>query len=1109
MRSRSTEITRMRMIRLHTSNRLEILADALAEVLKRPLSSPLDREVIVVQSRGMERWICLQLAERQGVCANCRFLFPNAFVHEIFEKVLGHVPEHSPFEPEVMTWRIMKSLPALTEGSGFADLRAYLEDHRQELKLFQLSGRIADTFDQYLLFRPDMIERWERGHERHWQAVLWRELVRGAGSNHRAALAKAFFERLRALSGEVEGLPERVSVFGISALPPFYMEILSAISKSVETNLFVMNPCQEYWGTIVSPGEIENRARKRRGRTAARKELHLEKGNSLLASMGTLGRDFLENIYDFEYQEYPVFQDPGDGCLLSAIQSDILNLLDRQEMRREKKAISSDDLSIQIHSCHSPMREIEVLHDHLLAMFNGDPQMLPKDILVMTPDIEAYAPYIEAVFGATGDEKQDIPFTIADRSIRNESALGEAFLAILDLHGSRFGASQVLSILEYPDLRRRFCLSEREMDLVRKWVRETRIRWGMDEENRSHHNLPPIHENTWCAGLERLLLGYAMPGRGERLFSGVLPYDEMEGEESEALGALAEFCAQLSGRVLGLEKPRGLKAWSIDLLGLLDAFFLADEETEREVQAIRQSLVHLNDVAERSTHSRAVGFEVIREYLDHSLAQKGFGFGFMRGGVTFCAMLPMRSIPFKVICLVGMNGSAYPRQSKPLGFDLMAKRPRRGDRSRRNDDRYLFLEAILSSREKLYISYVGQDIRDNTAIQPSVLVSELMDYVESGFEVPGKDIQNHTLIKHRLQAFSPEYFRADGRLFSYSEENFKVAHALVKSRKGVAPLISTGLTEPEEAWKTVQLEGLCDFFTNPSRYLLEKRLGIHLEGKSLALEEREAFDLTGLDRYLLEENLLQKRLSGADLKSYLAPVRASGQLPHGTVGQCVYDMMREGVEHFAEKIESLRSAGELDPLHVDLSLSGFRLMGKLKGLFPGRMLRYRYSRLKARDYIRAWIHHLFLNCHRAPGYPGMTVVAGLDPNEKERLSWSSWEYEPLENSPEILSNLLEKYWAGLKMPLPLFPESSWAYASATLKQSRPPQEGLVRARRTYEGTDFSRGEGEDPYYGVCFRDKDPMNGAFVKIAEEVFAPILEHMKEAGEQGRGDQAKEYS
>jgi exodeoxyribonuclease V gamma subunit len=1082
-------------IRLHTSNRLEILADALAEVLERPLSSPLDKEVIVVQSKGMERWICLQLAERQGVCANCRFPFPNAFIHEIFQKVLGHVPEKSPFDPEVMTWRIMKYLPSLIERPGFADLRAYLGDHRQELKLFQLSERIADTFDQYLLFRRDMIENWEGGHETHWQAVLWRELLRDAGSNHRAAFANAFFQTVKALRGEIKGLPERVSVFGISALPPFYMEILSAISKSVEVSLFIMNPCQEYWGTIVSPGEIEKRAREGKRGTAGREELHLEKGNSLLASMGTLGRDFLENIYDFECQENTAFQDPGDGHMLACVQSDILNLLDRQEPQHAKMVISPVDLSIQIHSCHSPMREIEVLHDHLLSMFEDDPQLLPKDVLVMTPDIETYAPYIEAVFGVPGEERQRIPFSIADRSIRNESAVGQAFLAILDLHGSRFGASKVLNILEYRDVRRTFGFSEGEIDLVRKWVRETRIRWGTDEENRSHHGLPPVHENTWRAGLDRLLLGYAMPGQGERLFSSILPYDEMEGEETEVLGAFAEFYAQLSDQVLSLARQRSLKAWAVDLLGLLGAFFLANEESEREVQAIRQGVLHLNELAERSACGQEVGIRVIREYLDHILDQKGFGFGFMKGGVTFCAMLPMRSIPFKVICLVGMNGSAYPRQSKPLGFDLMAKRPRRGDRSRRNDDRYLFLEAILSSREKLYISYVGQDIRDNTAIQPSVLVSELMDYLESGFEVPGKELLDHILIKHRLQAFSPEYFNGRSRLFSYSKENFKVAQAMVKDRRGVAALISTGLTEPEEAWKTIELEDLCHFFTNPSRYLLRKRLGIQLEERSMTLEEKEAFDVMALERYLLEESLLQKRLSGADLKAYLAPVKASGQLPHGAVGECVYHMLSEGVEHFVEKLDSFRSVGELAPLQGDLSFSGFRITGKLRGLYQDKMLCYRYSRLKARDYLRAWIRHLFLNCHPAHGYPAVTVLAGLDPEQRDRPLWTSWEYEALENSAEILSDLLGKYWAGLKMPLPLFPESSWAYAFATLKESKPLQEGLIRARRTYEGSDFSRGEGEDAYYQVSFRGKDPMDEGFVKITEEVFAPMLKHMKQ--------------
>jgi exodeoxyribonuclease V gamma subunit len=1076
-------------IRLHTSNRLEILADALAEVLKRPLRCALDKEVIVVQSKGMERWICLQIAERQGICANCRFPFPNALIHEIFQTVLGHVPEKSPFDPEVMTWRIMKCLPSLIERPGFADLRAYFGDYPQELKLFQLSERIADTFDQYLLFRREMIESWEGGHEMHWQAMLWRELLRDAGTNHRAALAKAFFETVRTLRGEIKGLPERVSVFGISALPPFYMEVLSAISKWVEVNLFIVNPCQEYWGTIVSAGEMEKRTRERRGGAAVREELHLEKGNTLLASMGTLGRDFLENIYDFEYEERAAFEDPGESAMLTTIQHDILNLIDRQEKGVEKKDVDLDDQSIQVHVCHSPMREVEVLRDQLLWMFEKDSSLLPKDILVMMPDIETYAPYIHAVFDLPEEEPTKIPFTIADRSIKKESGIGEALLSLLDLHGSRFGVSQVLNLLEVNAVQRRFGLVEEDMDLIRTWVRETNIRWGIDAQSKAEMGLPAFSQNTWRAGLERLLLGYALPGQDERMFQGILPYDRVEGEESRVLGAFSEFLEKLFHHVGSLSRPRTLRDWQKVLFEMLEAFFLSDEEGEKEAQAIRGIIQDLARAQEAADFHGTLGVQVIKSAMNAKLDMKGFGFGFLAGSVTFCAMLPMRSIPFRVICLLGMNSDAYPRQSKSIGFDLMSQHPRKGDRSRRNDDRYLFLEAILSAREKLCISYVGQSHQDNKPIPPSVLVSELMDYLEQGFEVTRGNILEHLLHRHRLQAFSPQYFRNHTTLRSFSEENYQAASALLQNRSEPSPFISAGLSEPEETWQKVELEDLCSFYLNPSKFLLNRRLGIYLEETTAIPEERESFDLFGLERYLLEKSLLRRRLQGMDPADELEVVKASGRLPSGVPGECLFEAMRAGVQRFVENLSPLIQIPAPEPLEFDLEVRGFRLSGKMEGITAQGLVRYRYASIKPKDHLRAWIYHLALNSLRGTGSPRSTVLAGLSEGKGKDREWVAYEYGLLEEAEEVLLNLLRIYWNGLTKPVPFFPKSSWSYAEAVHKGKSSP-EALGNALRVWESTEHVPGEDKDPYYQLCFRHKKSHDSDFEETSLNVFGPLL-------------------
>ncbi|MBW2121580.1 MAG: exodeoxyribonuclease V subunit gamma [Deltaproteobacteria bacterium] len=1079
----------MAFLRLYTGNRLEILVEALADVLRKPLSSPLAKEIIVVQSKGMERWVSMELARRHGVCANCSFPFPNRFVYDISRRVVPSLPERSPFDPRVMRWKIMKLLPSCITRDGFESLRSYLEGGREDLKRFQLSVQIADMFDQYLLFRPEMILGWEKGREDHWQAVLWRELAKGEEDRHRAAIGEALFSALERPSLEIEGLPERVSVFGISALPRFHMQVFAAISRFSEVNLFLMNPCGEYWGDILSDREMRKTTGRQAGRGLSRDDLHLERGNGLLASMGRQGRDFFDLVTGFDCDEIRAFVDPGEGDLLSCIQSDILNLRDRNGAREGKKRIAESDRSIQIHSCHSPMREIEVLHDSLLDLFEKDPTLMPRDILVMTPDIESYAPYIQAVFDRRRDDPRWIPFSIADRSIRKESGIVETFLAILELWGGRFGVSQVLALLETQAVQRRFGLSERDLDLILRWVDETRIRWGIDGKSRSELGLPEFQENTWRAGLDRLLLGYAMPGGEEKMFRGVLPYDHVEGSETSVLGAFVHFAEELFSHTRSLGRPQTLDEWAVTLREVLDAFFQPDDEAEREVQAIRAALAELSAMG--GVFDQEIGINVIKWHLETQLQGEGFGFGFITGRTTFCAMLPMRSIPFRVICLVGMNGDAYPRQSRPLGFDLMAKDPRPGDRSLRDEDRYLFLEAILSARERLYISYVGQSIQDNSLRPPSVLVSELVDYVEQGFEIPGKTMVDHLVTKHRLQAFSPEYFKKDGRLFSYSKESLQAARALQEAGEAV-PFISKGLAEPEEEWKTLEVGDLCGFLANPARFLLNRRLGVYLEQEAQVLAERESFELKGLERYLLEQDLVERGFAGRDLGDFLQPVKASGRLPHGTAGECLYERLSQGVQAFVEKTRDCLRDRTPEPVEVDLRVSGFRLTGRIDNIYGGRLVEYRYARVRPKDRLKIWVYHLVLNSAGAAGCPRTSILVGLDRQRGKDPVWAAWEYSPVENSREILGKLLGRYWEGLTRPLCFFPESSWLYADGVKRRGRSQAESLQKARRQWTGSDWVRGEKEDPYYRLCFSGVDPLEAAFCEIALEVFEPLLEH-----------------
>ncbi len=1089
-------------LNIFTSNKLEILAEKLAQLIKTSGPPALDAEIIVIQSTGMARWISLELAKRNSICANIRFPFPNSFLEEIAKQALPDFQEPAFFDPDRMTFKIMKVIPECTRLTEFERLKAYLSEDATHLKRLQLSSKLADIYDQYQVFRPEMILRWEQGaDEEHpedkWQAQLWRKLIRGQENRHRARLQRDLINALKTETAQFKDLPKRVFIFGISYLPLFHTEAFVALSHLVELNVFLLNPCREYWGDIVSEKQMQRIKRKYPLSADITAELHLEQGNRLLASMGTHGKDFFTVISGFDFEMHETYQDPECTDLLSCIQSDILNLRDRKTAQGSAAdqsvpltspaavlQLDNSDTSIQIHSCHSPMREIQVLYDSLLAMFDEDPQLLPKDIVVMAPDIELYAPYIQAVFATQPNERLRIPYRIADQSARGQSRLIDGFFSFLDLKGSRFSATRVMRLLESPGVKEKFGLSQTDTENIERWIRDTRIRWGIDGAHRQQMGLPAISENTWSAGIKRLLLGYAMPGNNQLMFNGILPYDEVEGNEIHSFGKFLNFMHTVLRYADELTRPKQLQRWGALLKRLLDDFFLPDEETEAEIQHLRNIFDDLGIRQTQSAFDEKLEFESIRFYIGQRLDKLSFGSGFMAGGVTFCAMLPMRSIPFKIICLLGMNSDVFPREAQPLTFDLVAKHPRPGDRSRRDDDKYLFLESIISARNKLYISYVGQSIQDNSRIPPSVLVSELLDTIEKGFVLPGKNILAHLVTDHRLQAFSPQYFRKDSGFFSYSEEN-RDAAAFLHKNEAVAPLITRALplspAEKEEL-HSLDIETLARFFSNPIRFLLQQRLGIYLEAAAGLTERREDFKLNPLDQYRVGQNLVDARMEGRDLNNYRPVQIAMGQLPHGNVGTFYYNELSGDAERFVSKIESLKDKKIAGPLEARIELGESVLQARLPEIYNCGLLQVRYGKQRAQDLLRTWIYHLVF-CEAAP--------KGLSPRSAIIFKNAAWQFKPVDHHLKILMDLLNMFKSGLEKPLHFFPNSSLEYVQQEQIKGNSRIKAITQAQKKWQGSgDHARGESADLYYDVCFKMNEPLDQAFEEISIAVFGPML-------------------
>ncbi len=1064
------------MIKLHQSNRLERLLALLGAVLAEPPAEPLAPEMIVVQNPGMARWLLQQIALQAGIAANFVFPLPARFAWQVFASQLGEIPEQSDFERSVMQWRILGLLPELRRDRRFAEVAGYLRDDRDGRKAFQLAGRLSDLFDQYLVFRPDMLIEWEEGRDEQWQAELWRRLT-ASNRRHRARLVHDFRQLRRRGGLSPAGLPRRICFFGISSLAPVYLELVDAVSALTEVHLLHLSPCRHYWGDLASAGEMaRKRAAWRRWQKTDVSE-YFEAGNPLLASLGTAGQEFFRQLVDLQVQEDEQYVKPAGQGLLARLQGDILDLVDRTEPGRQPLPPAAADRSVQFHVCHSPLREIEVLHDRLLDLFTADPDLKPADILVMAPDIETYAPAVAAVFGAAAGERR-IPWSLADRSFREEQSLVGTFLFLLDLPTNRCAAPAVLSLLETPAVRHRFGVEEEELARLRDWLRESGIRWGLDAGHRRELGLEMSGLHTWSFGLDRLLLGY-IAGAAE-LCQGIAPCAAASGSEASLLGSLAAFVDRLRDWHGRLREARSAGDWTELLLRLLDDFFApaGSEDEQDALLGLRATIVDCLGQCQQAGFTGLLSPVVIKDCLEQALAAPSPGQAFLSGRVTFCNMVPMRSVPFRVIWLLGMNDGDYPRNQRPVAFDLMAGTPRPGDRNRRNDDRYLFLEALLSARQVLAISWVGRDRRDNSVRPPSVVVAELQDYIDRSFSPDAGRACQQLTVEHPLQPFSPRCFDGSPGRASYAEQWLPLPGPATEP----PPFLSSPLPPAEEDRRLVEVKELVRFWSQPVRFFLQERLGLRLRAADEILPENEPFLAEPLQRYVLGQEAVTAVLAGRGNEEQLQWLRATGALPHGSFGVNLFHELAGAAAELAARVTPLL-ADPVAGLDVAVEIDGFRLSGRLDGLYGGGCVCYRAARLKGRDLLRLWLQHLVLNLLAPRQCALKSCHVAIDRTVRLR---------PVADPRAELRQLLELYLQGQCEPLRFFPETSRAWQEAW--QAGKGRESEA-AQKTWTG-DFHRpGEGEDPAYRIAFKGDHPLADPFPALAQAVFGPLFAHLED--------------
>lgn len=1060
------------MMQVRYSTHLQPLLDDFFERVTAEPLPPLAREtVLIAQNRGLRPWLQLEWAKRFGCAASLDLPSPSGFTTGLARRLLRLLPPRTPdglpttaapFDREILAWRLRPLLADLPEDDLFAPLRAYLREGTARHDA--LAREIAACFDRYQAARPELLRAWARGKNpvaplpnSAWQATLWQKLCGETTFPSPAQQGHDLTRRLQS-ARTPRLLPQRITVFGADIFPPAYLRVLVALARHVPVAFYSVTATQCLGAMPQHP---------------------------LLRDLGRRNRMFFQLLTDlgvpetaFAYLQAPI---PPTDTTLHALQAALI------EDAPAPPPPYPNDASLRIHACHSPVRELEVLRDQLFHAFETLPGLRPEDVLVLMTDPQAFGPLVEAVFGAEQVDGVKLPYHVADSSWAPERRALEAVRHLLHLLTSRFTGRDVLAALDFPVVRQKAGITPDELPTLRAWVHDLHVCWGIDGPHKRDFDLPDDPVHTWREALRRLMLGYAL-GPVDVLVQDYRPHGVFGLDQADLLGRFARWVRLLCDAADAFRSPRALTDWADDLRLWFDHFFQPANDAERQALAhAQQGIEQLQHVHHLAPNAGPARFDTVREHLEEKLAAYESEERYLTGRITFAPLLPLRFVPFRVIAVLGLNDTLFPRQDDEGAFDLTAatRQPglltgqrgldlqriwRLGDTHRRLFDQQLFLDTLLAAKDRVILTYVGRSQKDNSERAPSIVLDALISTLEGSGHPSGQGALLHA---HRLQPFSPAYFEKESGLFSYAEHHC-IPEGNRRQVNTVSPFVLNPLP-PEAEPLALTVDDLAQAWINPSRYFCIHRLQLRLDPPSPPLPDREPLALDGLEAYAVKERLLSLSLEGVPVSEQLPRLRAEGLLPPGELGRAWFEQVRQPVAPLAEQV---RPRLGRSPVQRVLHGPGWTLTARLDHLSHNAVLRFRCAKLREKDRVRAWATHLAANALAQAGetVPTTTVLFAED---------ETWHFLPLEDPMAHLQDLVDGLREIRRQPPPLFERASFAFAQ---KQT------MAAAQKAFASSyDNTNGDDADPYVQLCFRGRavwDDEFPAFATWASRLWTPLL-------------------
>ncbi|HET9690102.1 MAG TPA: exodeoxyribonuclease V subunit gamma [Acidimicrobiales bacterium] len=1044
------------MLQVVRSERADGLVDALADLLSVPPADPIAPEVVAVPTRGVERWLAQRLAGRLGVCANVDMPSPGALVRRATAAALGVDPDSDPWRPDALLWPLVDVIDEHVDDPALATLAEHLRaaaprgrpgEPAPPVRRLEVARALVERFERYGLDRPAMVRGWVAGGG-GWQGHLWRLLRGRLGEPSPAERTSAAAACLRDDPALV-ALPERLGCFGLTRLPPAQLDVLAALGAGRDVRLYLLHPSSALWEEVAAALPTPPRGLRRVADSTARLAAH-----PLLRSWGRDARELQLVIgatgADDSYRPPVAAAAPTLlGRLQADIRADRPPPADARGGPGERIEVGPAESSLQVHACHGRARQVEVLRDAIAHLLAADPTIELRDVIVMCPDIEAFAPLVHAAFGPVAGGEADgrvdgagrprLAVRLADRSLRQTNPLLAVAEALLDLAGGRVGATEVLGLAARPPVARRFRLDRDDLATLERWVGDAGVRWGLDASWRRPWKLDGVAEGTWRAGLDRLLLGVAMEGGADcRGYGDVVPLDAVASSAIDLVGRITELVSRVGVALHGLQGRRPAVAWLQALAsGVRLLAEAAPDEAWQGAQLARERAEAAAGLgaADGGRPGPDLGLDEVRHLLADRLRGRPTRAGFRTGDLTVCTLVPMRSVPHRVVALLGLDDGAFPRHPPADGDDLLADDPHVGDRDARAEDRQLLLDAVMAATDAVVITYSGRDERTNRRRPPAVPVAELLDVVDAMATGPeGSPAREVVVTEHPLQPHDPRCFLPAPGRGPWSFDRVQLAGA----RAAAAPLPPRPFLDaplPPLADPVVQLDAIVGFVEHPVRSFLRRRFGLWLLAEAEPPPDALQTELDPLERWGVGQRLLDAALAGTSLERAAAAERARGYLPPGPLAGPVLAEAAAEVERLLAALGD--AAGPADSLDVHLELAdGRRLVGTVPRVRGSRLVSCTYSRLGPKHRLAAWVRHLAL-CAGRPEIDSSSVLVGRG---QGRAGPARIELPPIPGAAaeraatalRLLAEVVDLYDRGSREPLPLCCSTSEAWAAATV-----------------------------------------------------------------------------